>query len=377
MAMTRRERMLTAMTGGVPDRVPASPDTNWLIPARLLDVPFWQVYYYHDPPVWKAYNDCVRYYGVDGFSHHGYAQVPPHPDAERASEIVEQTDERLVVRSFFRCPAGELMKETTYLRGEAPTDTKKWIDDLPSQFECLRYMMGDPSRASFEGYKKVQEDMGEDGVVGLCMDLPMVMFQLREPAEAAFYDYYDHHDLVTEWARMRTEWLLAVARQIIEQDVQPDFVFFPNSGLITMQSVEIMEEISFPAVRVLTEMFSRAGVVTSLHSCGKERALVELCATESKLDCIDPLEVPPMGDCDLAEVKREFGDRLALKGNLHTTDVMLRSDPEEVAQAARDCLDAAMEGGGFILSTGDQCGRDTPDENIVKLVEVCEEYGLY
>ena len=269
------------------------------------------------------------------------------------------------------------MKETTYLRGEEPTDTKKWIDDLPSQFECLRYMMGDPSRASFEGYKKVQEDMGEDGVVGLCMDLPMVMFQLREPAEAAFYDYYDHHDLVTEWARMRTEWLLAVARQIIEQDVQPDFVFFPNSGLITMQSVEIMEEISFPAVRVLTEMFSRAGVVTSLHSCGKERALVELCATESKLDCIDPLEVPPMGDCDLAEVKREFGDRLALKGNLHTTDVMLRSDPEEVAQAARDCLDAAMEGGGFILSTGDQCGRDTPDENIVKLVEVCEEYGLY
>lgn len=33
--MTSRERMLTAMTGGVPDRVPASPDTNWMIPARV------------------------------------------------------------------------------------------------------------------------------------------------------------------------------------------------------------------------------------------------------------------------------------------------------------------------------------------------------
>ena len=36
-----------------------------------------------------------------------------------------------------------------------------------------------------------------------------------------------------------------------------------------------------------------------------------------------------------------------------------------------------MDGGGFILSTGDQCGRDTPEANIFKLVEVCEKYGRY
>jgi uroporphyrinogen decarboxylase len=124
-------------------------------------------------------------------------------------------------------------------------------------------------------------------------------------------------------------------------------------------------------------MFGEAGVVTSLHCCGKERALVEVCAEETDLDCIDPLEVPPMGDCDLAEIKASFGARLALKGNLHTTEVMLRMDPEGVAREARRCLDAAMEGGGYILSTGDQCGRDTPDENIVKLVEVCEREGRY
>jgi uroporphyrinogen decarboxylase len=36
-----------------------------------------------------------------------------------------------------------------------------------------------------------------------------------------------------------------------------------------------------------------------------------------------------------------------------------------------------VAGGGYILSTGDQCGRDTPDENITRLVEVCEKYGQY
>jgi len=104
--------------------------------------------------------------------------------------------------------------------------------------------------------------------------------------------------------------------------------------------------------------------------------LVEL-AAQTDLDCIDPLEVAPMGDCDLAEVKQKFGKSLALKGNLHTTEVMLRMDPAGVEREAVKCLDAAMRDGGFILSTGDQCGRDTDDENIFKLVEVCEKYGTY
>jgi uroporphyrinogen decarboxylase len=375
--LTKRERMLAAMTGGVPDRVPASPDTNWMIPVRLLGVPFWQVYYYHDPPLWKAYNDCVRYFGIDGFSHHGYPQVPGHPEAGDSSEIVSQSGERMVVRHRFRCPAGELTSETTFLHDQAPTATLKPITDLEAQFDCLQYMMGDPSKARFDAYKKVQADMGEDGVVGLCMDLPMLMWQMRQPAEAAFYDYYDHHDLVAEWMRMRTEWLVGVAEQIIAQDVRPDFVFFPNSGMITMQSVEIMKEFSLPALKTLTRMFKQAGIVTSQHCCGKERALVEVCATETDLDCIDPLEVPPMGDCNLREIKGKFGRRLALKGNLHTTQVMLRMDADGVERAARQCLDDAMEGGGFVLSTGDQCGRDTPDENITRLVEVCEKYGTY
>jgi uroporphyrinogen decarboxylase len=56
---------------------------------------------------------------------------------------------------------------------------------------------------------------------------------------------------------------------------------------------------------------------------------------------------------------------------------MLRMDADGVEREARKCLDAAMAGGGYILSTGDQCGRDTPDENITRLVEVCEKYGRY
>lgn len=84
-----------------------------------------------------------------------------------------------------------------------------------------------------------------------------------------------------------------------------------------------------------------------------------------------------MGDCNLAQIKRLYGHRLALMGNLHTTNIMLLGSETEVEDAAREAIDAAGKGGGFILSTGDQCGRDTPDSNLLKLVEVAKTYGRY
>lgn len=84
-----------------------------------------------------------------------------------------------------------------------------------------------------------------------------------------------------------------------------------------------------------------------------------------------------MGDCDLGELKRLYGDEIILKGNLHTTEVMLRGTPDDVAVASKNAIDAAAEGGRFILSTGDQCGRDTPDENLHAMIDAARSYGRY
>jgi uroporphyrinogen decarboxylase len=84
-----------------------------------------------------------------------------------------------------------------------------------------------------------------------------------------------------------------------------------------------------------------------------------------------------MGDCDLAKLKRLYGDKIVLKGNLHTTDPMLRGTVEDVIRESRKAIDDAAAGGGFILSTGDQCGRDTPEENLRAMVETARTYGRY
>ncbi|MBD3239004.1 MAG: hypothetical protein GF331_00355 [Chitinivibrionales bacterium] len=160
-------------------------------------------------------------------------------------------------------------------------------------------------------------------------------------------------------------------------ETRPDFICVGGSGTLVYQTVEIFRQLAFPAVKRAIELASEAGLPTHLHSCGPEKELVKIMAAETGLTVIDPLEVPPMGDCILADLKKAYGDKLTLKGNLHTTNVMLRGSADDVITAGRKAIEDAAEGGRFILSTGDQCGRDTPDENLAAMVETVREYGRY
>jgi uroporphyrinogen decarboxylase len=56
---------------------------------------------------------------------------------------------------------------------------------------------------------------------------------------------------------------------------------------------------------------------------------------------------------------------------------MLLGSRQDVVAAAKKAIDDAAAGGRFILSTGDQCGRDTPDENLRAMVETARTYGRY
>ena len=64
-------------------------------------------------------------------------------------------------------------------------------------------------------------------------------------------------------------------------------------------------------------------------------------------------------------------------GNLHTSAVMLMGTPDDVKRESLKAIRDAGPGGGFILSTGDQCGRDTPEENIFTMVRTARTFGQY
>ncbi len=62
-----RQRILTAMRRQMPDHVPVIPDISNMVPCRLLDKPFWDIYLHEDPPLDEAYLSAVKYFGMDGW----------------------------------------------------------------------------------------------------------------------------------------------------------------------------------------------------------------------------------------------------------------------------------------------------------------------
>lgn len=378
--MTSRERLLKVLRGEIPDCVPVAPDFSNMIPAKLTGKPWWDIYLYNDPPQFEAYVDCARYFDIDAVMD-GYFPFQ-YPWEKTVSEwerfIVARTPEFIAVQESRLIKGRREWKPTlsVYFAAQTPAHNVNPADvglkAVPEKFEELTGVK-EFDRGP-EGLKRLKARMGDQGLVGIWVASTA---PLRDPEDV--YNYYDHPELHEQWAEERVrdvERKMAYLKTLPE-DCRPDFLCVGGSGTLIFQTVDIFRQLSLPAVKRAIELATEAGYPTHVHSCGPETALVKIMAEETSLTVIDPLEIPPMGDCDLAELKRLYGQNLTLKGNLHTTEVMLNGSVDDVIRASRKAIDDAAAGGRFILSTGDQCGRDTPYENLRAMIETARTYGRY
>ena len=378
--MNSRERFLMAMTGGRPDRVPCTPDISNMVPCRLTGKRFWDIYMHADPPLWRAYLDAAEHFGIDAWFFDGALDFE-YPDTGISSEsrIVSRGDERIVQRTVTHTPDGDMESETTFYVADSPTPTIKPIKDIPGELAKYRHLFREPSGYKTETALRQKAAIGGHHAFGTCCIGPgfqVWSVQTEGGVAPLAYAEMDCPEVLEEICELHERACLKRAKMIIDSGLF-DYVLTGGSGSITLASPALFDKYALGFLKKIARMCRQAGVATMAHSCGKQAYMVKQCVEQTDLDCINPLEVPPMGDCDLGELKRLYGGKIALMGNLHTTDVMLRGSVADVERAAKQAIDDAAAGGGFILSTGDQCGRDTPDENIHKLVEVCRTYGRY
>jgi uroporphyrinogen decarboxylase len=377
--MTSRERLLTVIRGKIPDHVPVAPDTSNMIPARMTGKPFWDLYLYQDPPIWKAYIDCVKYFGFDSLMD-GYVQILfddlGEIDREWTEAIVFQNNDRIVTQLFRKAGAKiEWQPQTiVYYRDNPPTygvlpEAIK-LPKIPDKYTPVEKRREWPGGE--ELLKLVKEEMGDHGLVGVFCGGSQLLANVQ--------DIFDYADNPERFHGRRDELLIKYEKRfhkLMSLECKPDFICTGGSGSLVFQSPAIFRELALPIVKKVTALCKEAGIPSHIHSCGPETELVKIAAEETDLSIIDPLEIPPMGDCNLAELKKLYGHKLVLKGNLHTTEVMLRGSADDVRRASMQAIDDAAEGGRFILSSGDQCGRDTPDENIFAMIETAKTYGRY
>jgi uroporphyrinogen decarboxylase len=383
MTMTSRERLLTVIRGDLPDCVPVAPDFSNMIPARLTGKPFWDLYLYNDPPIWEAYIACAKHFNVDSLMDAYFPFWWPSYDEDKDSRpwetfIVQRDAERIVTQASYQENGRRIWGDRVnfYPVADPPTfgldPAKIGLPAIPVRYEPLTGVK--PVDLGVAGLRRVKELMGNQGLVGIGFATTNLC-----GTEEAVYRFTDHPE---ELEQVKAHHLHQLERKFealmaMRREDWPDFLCVGGSGTMVLQSPAFFREHALPIVKRAIELATSVGMPTHVHSCGPETELVKIMAEETSLTVIDPLEIPPMGDCNLAELKRKYGRKLVLKGNLHTTEVMLRGTPDDVRRASRQAIDDGAAGGRFILSTGDQCGRDTPDANLYAMIETARTYGRY
>lgn len=78
---------------------------------------------------------------------------------------------------------------------------------------------------------------------------------------------------------------------------------------------------------------------------------------------------------DLAEVKRVYGKRFCLIGNIDSSRTLPFGTPADVEAEAREAMDVAAPGGGYILASDHSLHDGIPVENIRALARVGTTYG--
>lgn len=377
--MTSRERLKKVLNREIPDCVPVAPDTSNMIPVRMTGKSYWDIYLYKNPPIWKAYLDCVEYFGFDSLMD-GYASILFDELGELGTEwtevIVKKNKQRIITQKFKTENHKKIWSEsvTVYFVDNPPSNEIKpqsiGLSPIPSYYEPIENIQ--PQLQGEELLEQAKQIMGDKGLIGVFCGTSKLLGN-----EHDIYDFYDNPNKYYKIADRLLSYYEKRLHKLMSLNTKPDFICTGSSGTLVTQSPEIFRELGLPIVKRITKLCKEYNIPSHLHSCGPEKELVKMTAEETDLTIIDPLEISPMGDCNLKDLKEKYGDKLVLKGNLHTTKVMLHGTPDDVINASKKAIDDAAGGGGFILSTGDQCGRDTSDENIFAMIETARTYGRY
>ncbi len=201
-----------------------------------------------------------------------------------------------------------------------------------------------------------------------CVRLGIGAVLLSMGLEAFSYAMADDPQLIVEIHDAYAEWTARVVPVL--EDVGFDVIWaFDdvafNSGPIF--SPEFYRTHILPREQAVVRSFSRPLIT---HSDGNMTPLLPLWTTLGQA-AIHPIQPDVM---DITRVKRDYGHRLCLVGNVAMDDLVHRS-PREIETQVRSLIERVGAGGGYILSSSNSLTDAMRPENVLAIRDAIRTWG--
>lgn len=130
----------------------------------------------------------------------------------------------------------------------------------------------------------------------------------------------------------------------------------------------------FPYLAGEAEAAHRFKLPAMLHSDGNITLLMDD-IIEAGFNGLHSLQ--PSSGVDISKIKKHWGQRICLMGNVDLDSLLTLGRPEEVEAEVKRLIQDVAPGGGYILSTTNVLTRYTPPENALAMYRTAEKYGRY
>jgi uroporphyrinogen decarboxylase len=181
-------------------------------------------------------------------------------------------------------------------------------------------------------------------------------------------------DLIAELFRRVAAIQIAVLKRVIRQ---PGLiaVWYGDDLAYTesfMVSPKVYRKYLFPYMEELAGIAHNAGMPFLYHTDGRLWEVIpDLIALG--VDALHPIEPKAM---DINEVKRRYGNKLALIGNIDPNTLGLGT-PEQVRTEVRRRIKDLAPGGGYAVGASPCVPKNAPMENYEAMRRCAFEHGLY
>ena len=150
----------------------------------------------------------------------------------------------------------------------------------------------------------------------------------------------------------------------------PDDIAY-TEGL--MVHPDVLRKYVFPWLKRMCELCHQRGLPVIYHSDGKLYEVIDD-IIDCGFDALHPIEPKAM---DIVHLKRVYGKRLCLMGNIDLGYTLTRGTPEEVIEEVKNRIRDVAPGGGYCVGSSNSVTEYVPLENFNAMREAVFEYGRY
>jgi len=346
--LTSRERMLCAMRGGTPDRVPVAP---------------WG--FGHIDPESGLGREMVA--TCDMWIERGAAFS--FSGAKLACETTtEKTPDGTITTTVYHTPGGDL--RSRHQQTAITSATIEFPCKNAADVEKLLSVPYEPFWADFAPFHEAKRKYGEEALVCLgCADAVCWPAGVLAPEDFSLL-WADAPDLFVELCRAGSERLNPFIEQACKAGV--DVFRIIGGEYVTVQlGPKAVPKLLAPFDTPQVDIMHRYGALAHYHNHGPIMRFLDALA-DLGIDCMDPFEAPPCGDCDLVEAKRHMRGRTCILGNLDDMEVIDRLPEAQVCEIAAARLEQAGPDGFMLGGTSSATFAERGARNFLAMVRVAE-----